>query len=76
MNTAWQARLSSYARTRLRATSEVTIIFQDMILRCRRCDAEAYRRIWVLSRLRTASLDRATIIDGSLSITQQSPMAL
>jgi hypothetical protein len=63
---AWQARIASYARTRVRATSEVTIIFQDTILR-RRCDAEAYWRIWALSRLRTAQLERATIVDDRLS---------
>jgi hypothetical protein len=64
---AWQARISSCARTRVRATSEVTIIFQDTILRRRRCDAEAYWRVWALTRLRTAWLDRATIIDDSPS---------
>src|SRR4029450_4740522 len=39
----------------------------DTILRRCRCDAEAYWRIWALTRLRTAGLDRATIIDDSLS---------
>ena len=64
---AWQARIASCARTRVRATSEVTIIFQDTIPRRHRCDAEAYWRIWALSRLRTGWLDRAIIIDDSLS---------
>jgi hypothetical protein len=64
---AWQARIASYARTRVRATSEVTIIFQDTILRRRRCDAEAYWPVWALTRWRTAWLERATIIDDSLS---------
>jgi hypothetical protein len=74
---SWQARIASCARTRIRATSAVTIILQDPILRRHRCDAEAYWRIWALSRLRTGWLDRAIIIDDSLSrITQQSPLTL
>jgi hypothetical protein len=62
---SWQARLSSCARTRVRATGAVIMIFHDTSV-----PAAAMPRLigeFGLLALGTARLERATIIDDCLS---------